>query len=95
MTTTTPAAPEKAAETTGRKIQVQDSYLQKIVKERTNVSIYLINGIKLQGIVTQFDQYALILRGTHDQLAYKHAIATIVPGTGQQRDDRTPRSRDR
>ena len=48
-------------------------------KEKIPVSIYLVNGIKLQGQVDSFDQYVIILKNTVNQMVYKHAISTIVP----------------
>ncbi|AUR51735.1 RNA chaperone Hfq [Aquella oligotrophica] len=63
-------------------INLQDPYLNSLRKEQIKVSIYLINGIKLTGIVSSFDQYVVVLRdneSTVNQLIYKHAISTIVP----------------
>ena len=63
-------------------IQLQDPYLNCLRKEQIPVSIYLINGIKLSGLVSSFDQYVVILKdpkNTVEQLIYKHAISTIVP----------------
>lgn len=64
------------------KIQnVQDVFLNKIRKEKMSVTVFLVNGVKLQGIVTWFDNFCLLLRrDTHVQLIYKHAISTIMPG---------------
>ncbi len=58
---------------------VQDPFLNVLRKERVPVSIYLVNGIKLQGQVESFDQYVVLLRNTITQMVYKHAISTIVP----------------
>lgn len=58
---------------------LQDPFLNALRKERVSVSIYLVNGIKLQGVVDSFDQYVIILRNTVAQMVYKHAISTIVP----------------
>lgn len=60
-------------------IQVQDPFLNAVRRERISVSVFLVNGIKLQGFVESFDQYALILRNNVRQMVYKHAISTIVP----------------
>jgi host factor-I protein len=63
-------------------INLQDPYLNSLRKEQIKVSIYLINGIKLSGVVASFDQYVVVLRdseSTVNQLIYKHAISTIVP----------------
>ena len=62
------------------KIQLlQDPFLNALRKEHIPVSIYLVNGIKLQGNVESFDQYVVLLRNTVTQMVYKHAISTIVP----------------
>lgn len=58
---------------------LQDPFLNVLRKERISVSIYLINGIKLQGQVESFDQYVVLLRNSVTQMVYKHAISTIVP----------------
>lgn len=59
---------------------LQDPFLNTLRKEHIPVSIYLVNGIKLQGLVESFDQYVVLLRNTVTQMVYKHAISTIVPG---------------
>ena len=62
------------------KIQsLQDPYLNALRKERIPVSIYLVNGIKLQGTVESFDQFVVLLKNQVSQMVYKHAISTIVP----------------
>ena len=58
---------------------LQDPYLNTLRKERIPVSIYLINGIKLQGQIESFDQFVLLLRNSVSQMVYKHAISTVVP----------------
>lgn len=58
---------------------LQDSFLNAIRKEHIPVSIYLVNGIKLQGQIESFDQYVVLLRNTVTQMVYKHAISTVVP----------------
>jgi len=58
---------------------LQDPFLNLLRKEHVPVSVYLVNGIKLQGHVDSFDQYVLLLRNTVTQMVYKHAISTIVP----------------
>lgn len=58
---------------------LQEPFLNALRKERVNVSIYLVNGIKLQGQVESFDQFVVLLRNTVNQMVYKHAISTIVP----------------
>ncbi|WP_428354944.1 RNA chaperone Hfq [Methyloprofundus sp.] len=59
---------------------LQDTFLNALRKEHTPVSIFLVNGIKLQGRVDSFDQYVVMLKNTMVQMVYKHAISTIVPG---------------
>ncbi len=59
---------------------LQDNFLNTLRKEHTPVSIFLVNGIKLQGKVDSFDQYVIMLKNTISQMVYKHAISTIVPG---------------
>lgn len=58
---------------------LQDPFLNALRKERVPVSIYLVNGIKLQGQVDSFDQFVVLLKNTVSQMVYKHAISTIVP----------------
>ncbi len=59
---------------------VQDVFLNSIRKQKTPVTIFLVNGVKLQGIVTWFDNFSVLLRrDAHSQLVYKHAISTIMP----------------
>jgi host factor-I protein len=76
---------------------LQDPFLNALRKEKIPVSIYLVNGIKLQGQVESFDQFVVLLKNTVSQMVYKHAISTVVParnvrmggpasGTGAQGD---------
>ena len=58
---------------------LQDPFLNALRKEKVPVSIYLVNGIKLQGLVESFDQFVVVLKNTISQMVYKHAISTIVP----------------
>lgn len=58
---------------------LQDPFLNALRKERVPVSIYLVNGIKLQGVVESFDQFVVLLKNSVSQMVYKHAISTIVP----------------
>jgi host factor-I protein len=58
---------------------LQDPFLNALRKERVPVSIYLVNGIKLQGQVESFDQFVVLLKNSVSQMVYKHAISTIVP----------------
>jgi host factor-I protein len=59
---------------------LQDPFLNALRKEHVPCSVYLVNGIKLQGQIESFDQYVILLRNTVTQLVYKHAVSTIVPG---------------
>ncbi|HHJ38615.1 MAG: RNA chaperone Hfq [Methylothermaceae bacteria B42] len=58
---------------------LQDPFLNTLRKEHIPVSIYLVNGIKLQGKIDSFDQYVIMLKNSVNQMVYKHAISTIVP----------------
>jgi host factor-I protein len=58
---------------------LQDAFLNQIIKDDIPVSIYLLNGIKLQGQIKSFDQYVIVLSGNTPQLIYKHSVSTIVP----------------
>lgn len=60
---------------------LQDTFLNYVRKHKTPLTIFLVNGVKLQGIVTWFDNFCVLLRRDgHSQLVYKHAISTIMPG---------------
>lgn len=64
---------------------VQDVFLNHIRKQKTPVTIFLVNGVKLQGIVTWFDNFSVLLRRDgHTQLVYKHAISTVMPSVPVQ-----------
>ena len=58
---------------------LQEPYLNALRKERIPVSIYLVNGIKLQGQIESFDQFVILLKNSVSQMVYKHAISTVVP----------------
>ena len=59
---------------------LQDTFLNSIRKEKSDVTLFLVNGVKLQGVVTWFDNFSILLRReAHAQLVYKHAISTIMP----------------
>lgn len=58
---------------------LQDPFLNALRKEKIPVSIYLVNGIKLQGQIDSFDQFVVLLRNSVSQMVYKHAISTVVP----------------
>ena len=71
---------------------LQDPLLNALRKEHIPVSIYLVNGIKLQGNIESFDQYVILLRNTVTQMVYKHAISTVVPARAVEfrADEGTP-----
>ena len=76
---------------------LQDPFLNALRKERVPVSIYLVNGIKLQGQIDSFDQFVVLLKNSVSQMVYKHAISTVVParnvrlaGRGRSRGSRDP-----
>jgi host factor-I protein len=58
---------------------LQDPFLNTLRKERVPVSVYLVNGIKLQGQIESFDQFVVLLKNNVSQMIYKHAISTVVP----------------
>ena len=58
---------------------LQDPFLNALRKERIPVSIFLVNGIKLQGTIDSFDQFVVLLKNSVSQMVYKHAISTVVP----------------
>lgn len=58
---------------------LQDPYLNTLRRKRVPVSVYLVNGIKLQGQIESFDAFVVLLRNNISQMVYKHAISTIVP----------------
>ena len=58
---------------------LQDPFLNALRREHVPVSIYLVNGIKLQGTIESFDQFVILLKNTVSQMVYKHAISTVVP----------------
>src|SRR5246127_5933363 len=82
----TPIKNKKGLPVANEKAQnVQDVFLNHLRKNKTPVTIFLVNGVKLQGIVTWFDNFSVLLRRDgHSQLVYKHAISTIMPVTPVQ-----------
>ena len=71
-------------------LNVQDVFLNKVRKEKVAVTIFLVNGVKLQGVISAFDNFCVTLRrDNHDQLVYKHAISTVMPSTPIQMYDPT------
>lgn len=75
---------------------LQDPFLNALRKERVPVSIYLVNGIKLQGQIDSFDQFVVLLKNSVSQMVYKHAISTVVPArnvrmqAAEDSDDSSP-----
>ena len=64
---------------------LQDVFLNNLRKNKASVTVFLVNGVKLQGIITWFDNFCVLLRrDAHSQLVYKHAISTIMPSTPVQ-----------
>lgn len=68
-----------AADASRKPMLLQDPFLNHLRKEHIPCSVYLVNGIKLQGQIESFDQYVILLRNTVTQMVYKHAVSTIVP----------------
>lgn len=61
---------------------LQDKFLNTVRKEKASVTVFLVNGVKLQGVVTWFDSFSILLkREAHVQLIYKHAVSTIMPAS--------------
>jgi len=73
---------KKAKKMAGERAQnLQDTFLNHVRKNKIPLTIFLVNGVKLQGVVTWFDNFCVLLRRDgHSQLVYKHAISTIMPG---------------
>ena len=64
---------------------VQEDFLNDLRQNKISVTVFLVNGVKLQGIITWFDDFSLLLRRDgHTQLIYKHAVSTIMPSTAVQ-----------
>jgi host factor-I protein len=75
-----PAAPPAAVNNSGKPANLQDQFLNHLRREKTPVTMFLVKGVKLQGIVTWFDNFSILLRRDgQSQLVYKHAISTIMP----------------
>ena len=74
------AAPAPQAASGGKPANLQDQFLNHLRREKTPVTMFLVKGVKLQGIVTWFDNFSILLRRDgQSQLVYKHAISTIMP----------------
>ncbi|MFB9068459.1 RNA chaperone Hfq [Pseudofulvimonas gallinarii] len=69
---------------------LQDPFLNALRKERVPVSVYLVNGIKLQGTIESFDQFVVLLRNQVNQMVYKHAISTVVPARNVRMTEHGP-----
>ena len=68
-----------------KKQNLQDTFLNAVRKARTPLTIFLVNGVKLQGVISWFDNFCVLLRrDQHSQLVYKHAISTVMPATPVQ-----------
>ncbi len=63
----------------GKGQSLQDPFLNALRKERVPVSVFLVNGIKLQGQIESFDNFVVLLKNSVSQMIYKHAISTVVP----------------
>ncbi|MGO9446819.1 MAG: RNA chaperone Hfq [Thiobacillaceae bacterium] len=70
----------------GKTASLQDPFLNALRTEHIPVSVYLVNGIKLQGQVESFDTYVILLKNSITQMVYKHAISTVVPARPPQLD---------
>ena len=70
---------------------LQDPFLNTLRKERVPVSIFLVNGIKLQGQIESFDQFVILLRNSVSQLVYKHAVSTVVPSRNVKLSNSAPK----
>lgn len=69
------------ATTTDKPRHLQDAFLNRVRKDRVPVTVYLVNGVKLQGAIRAFDNFCLLLaRDGRSQLVYKHAVSTVMPG---------------
>src|SRR5579871_4236442 len=80
-----PAAPVSAGSSSSKAQNLQDQFLNLLRKNKTPVTMFLVKGVKLQGIVTWFDNFSILLRRDgQSQLVYKHAISTIMPVTPVQ-----------
>lgn len=65
---------------TDKNQNLQDTFLNHLRKNKMAVTLFLVNGVKLQGVVTWFDNFSVLLkRDAHSQLVYKHAISTVMP----------------
>lgn len=78
-----------------KKQNLQDTFLNSVRRSKTPLTIFLVNGVKLQGVVTWFDNFCVLLRRDgQSQLVYKHAISTIMPAQPVQLYEPAPESED-
>jgi host factor-I protein len=91
MATAMPGKKKRTPDVANEKSQnVQDVFLNHVRKSKTPVTVFLVNGVKLQGVITWFDNFSVLLRRDgHTQLVYKHAISTVMPGAPIQLFDAT------
>lgn len=69
---------------------IQEEFLNNLSNNKVSVTVFLVNGVKLQGLITYFDEQSLLLRrDSHTQLIYKHAVSTIMPGTAVEIEPQT------
>lgn len=78
--TRTPMAGEPKA---ARGAPVQQAFLDELIRSRTRVSIFLVNGVKLEGEIRSYDRYVILMKNAVTDKVYKHAVSTIMPMTGQ------------
>ena len=78
-----------------KELFLQDPFLNALRKDKIPVSIYLVNGIKLQGRVESFDSFVVLLKDTISQMVYKHAISTIVPARNVRLTDFEPEQKEK
>jgi RNA chaperone Hfq len=84
-----PDAPKTRRRTKASEAPLQDTFLEDLVKNRTRVTIFLMNGVKLEGEIKSFDRYVILMRDASDKV-YKHAISTIVPSATDAAPPKTP-----
>ena len=81
----------RARTQTGSRTSVQNEMLGRMRRRATHVDVYLMSGIRLDGVIESFDQYSLVLRkGRTKQLVYKHAVSTVRPHSGDRRGAEAP-----
>lgn len=78
-TRTPPAGEPKAA----KSAPVQQTFLDELIRNRTRVSIFLVNGVKLEGEIRSYDRYVILMKNAVTDKVYKHAVSTIMPMTSQ------------